>query len=125
MSLEAYKDLSLEGYKDYYKKHSHDALVSEIKLQNEHYEMRRQRSHDEHVSEIKLLRQENKELLDNVKVKDWEIRALSDQIASLQNRILSLTDSLDVVTTPRMLACQNPYMIEEHTKKKNNASEST
>jgi hypothetical protein len=60
-----------------------------------------------------LLKKQNKELSDNVKVKDWKIRTLSDEIATLQNKIASSLQwhSVESVLAPRMLACQNPYMI--------------
>jgi len=64
--------------------------------------------------------------------KNSNIEILRATIAILENRIVSLTDEIQMLqghnpdaVTPRMLAWQNPYMIEEHTKKKNNASEST
>jgi uncharacterized protein YdcH (DUF465 family) len=96
---------------------------------------------DSLIQELFYVNQENKKLLDrNTKleielfeVMEWKFRQKSLEIENLKNEIIHLKEKLatpynpDVVTTTRtdMLACQNPYMIEEHTKKKNNASEST
>jgi hypothetical protein len=98
-------------------------------------------SRDSMIQEIFKLSHANAKLENRQKVIDWnieiqkslEIENLKTEIIHLKTEIIHLKEKLatpynpDVVTTPRtdMLACQNPYMIEEHTKKKNNASEST
>lgn len=107
---------------------------------------------DSLIQELFYVSQENKKLLDrNTKLETsllvvgrrseqrWlMIENLKTEIIHLKEKFSRMKDwedvirssipyNPDVVTTPRtdMLAWQNPYMIEEHTKKKNNASEST
>ncbi len=97
---------TLEEYRTWYAKHTSDEMILDIfKLSQENGRLT-SRNH-EITQEMFELSQRN----------TTEIIHLKEKFVTLHNP--------DAVTTPRMLACQNPYMIEEHTKKKNNASEST
>jgi hypothetical protein len=109
---------TLEEYKMWYAQASRDSMIQEIfNLSQTNFK----------------LNQINMMLANRQKVIDWNMRQKSQQIEDLETENIHLKDKFDTlhnpdaVTTPRidMLACLNPYMIEEHTKKKNNASEST
>ncbi len=117
---------TLEEYKEWYAKATYDSLIEEIfKLSHANAKL---------LDRNTMLETRQKVIDWNIEIqKSLEIENLKTEIIHLKTEIIHLKEKLatpynpDVVTTPRtdMLACQNPYMIEEHTKKKNNASEST
>jgi hypothetical protein len=125
---------TLEEYKACYEGLSHDSLIEELFNVGQENKKLLNRNTKLETSLLTVGRR-SEQRIEDLKT---EIIHLKDEIIHLKEKFSRMEDwenvirssipyNLDVVTTPRtdMLAWQNPYMIEEHTKKKNNASEST